>query len=233
MGQILAGTSGFSYPEWRGSFYEENLATSKMLAAYAAKLPTVEINNTFYRMPKRSVLESWCEQTENKFHFSIKASRRITHQRKLRSAEQEVDYLLTQLESLGDRLGAVLFQLPPSLRRDDDLLASFLQLLPSSFPAAIEFRHESWLADQTLQNLVDRKVALVLTDDSPDHAISAAAAGGWSYARLRKPIYSDDELNDWCTKLVSRDRPALVYFKHEEDAGGPEMALRMLQIAQR
>src|SRR6266542_1192270 len=146
--RVLAGTSGYSYKEWKGSFYPEDLPASEMLRYYAARLPAVEINNTFYRMPKASLLSGWAEQVPDGFRFVLKASQRITHQKRLREAGEEGGYFFRVATTLGERLGPVLFQLPPNLKRDLPRLADFLALLPPASRSAFEFRHESWFDEE-------------------------------------------------------------------------------------
>ena len=162
--RIWAGTSGYSYKEWKGAFYPEDLPAAGMLGHYAQRLGAVEINNTFYRMPKRAVVEKWAEQVPADFSFSLKASQRITHKKRLKEAEEETSYLLSQLEALGPHLGVVLFQLPPNLKADLDRLSRFVDLLPEDLPCAFEFRHPSWHATATGQLLQNHNVGWVSTD---------------------------------------------------------------------
>ena len=161
--QLIVGTSGYSYKEWKGSFYPEDLSAKKMLGYYGERLGAVEINNTFYRLPrlpKASVLENWAGQVPEDFRFSIKASRRITHFTRMKAeAREPTEYLLSTLETLGDRLGVILFQLPPNLKKDVDRLAGFLEILPDETPAAFEFRHESWNDDEVHSLLSGRGMA--------------------------------------------------------------------------
>ena len=167
--RLLAGTSGFSYKEWKGHFYPEKLPAKGMLGFYATRLPIVEINNTFYRLPKAAVLAEWCAQVPPGFRFAIKAPRRITHLKRLRDCEEELSYFFATLETLGERLASVLFQLPPFFRRDDEVLAAFLAALPKGTKAAFEFRHDSWFDDAIFALLAAQGVALVVTetDEAP------------------------------------------------------------------
>lgn len=226
---LLAGTSGYSYKAWKGVFYPEDLPSDEMLGYYAGRLRAVEINNTFYRLPKPSVLEAWAGQVPESFRFSIKASRKITHFWRLKeSARDPTDFLLSSLETLEDRLGAVLFQLPPNFKKDAPRLAAFLETLPAGTPAAFEFRHDSWADDEVRGLLADRDMALVCadTEDSEgDEPVVETAS--WGYLRLRRPTYSDDDLRRWVEHVSSTgwDR-VLVFFKHEDEGAGPEMAER-------
>lgn len=223
----LAGTSGFSYPEWRGAFYPSDLAPSAMLEYYASRLPTVEINATFYRMPKSEVVAAWAVATPESFRFAIKASRRITHLAKLRDVSDAVQYLVRVTAALGARLGAVLFQLPPFLRRDDALLADFLALLPQGFPAALEVRHRSWLDDGVYAALRQKNVALVAGDPEDDELETPLiATADFGYLRLRAKSYARPEIETWRERIQAQPwRRALVYFKHE--TLGPEYALAL------
>jgi uncharacterized protein YecE (DUF72 family) len=239
--ELRAGTSGYSYKEWKGPFYPEKLAAREMLRFYAERLPAVEINNTFYRLPKASVLESWAEQVPPDFRFAVKASRRITHFKRLVDAGDETAYLLDTLRTLGERLGVVLFQLPPNLRADRDRLESFLSLLPEGTPAAFEFRHESWLEEPLLAPLRDRGFALVAVDavdavDAGEDSADAApiATADWGYLRLRAPGYERAELARWAGRIDAQPwQRAFVFFKHEDAGAGPRMAAEFLEVAAR
>lgn len=230
--QLRVGTSGFSYKEWRGSFYPKDIPDKQMLAYYAGRLNSVEINNTFYRLPNTRVLQSWAEQVGDDFRFIIKASQKITHHKRLQGADDETEYLLRTVRSLGMRLGGLLFQLPGNLRLDLARLGSFLKLLPAGVPCAFEFRHVSW-HDQPVYDLLsqhDCALCASETDDEPLTAITATAS--WGYLRLRRENYSSEDLVAWLQRI--RDQPwksAHVFFKHEDAASGPLMAERFLQLA--
>ena len=227
---LLAGTRGFSYDEWKGSFYPADLPASEMLRFYATRLPTVEVNNTFYRMPKPAVLDEWSLATPDEFRFALKASRRITHLGKLRNVADSVEYLLKVSSALGDKLGALLFQLPPFLRRDSTLLEEFLALLPAGCPAALEFRHASWFDDAVYQALSARNVALVGGEPEEGDAPPFVATADWAYLRLRAEEYSGAAIEEWCARLSEqRLERAYVFFKHETK--GPEYAGLLNQIA--
>ncbi|MGD8497048.1 MAG: DUF72 domain-containing protein [Gemmatimonadales bacterium] len=227
---IRAGTSGFSYKEWKGEFYPADLPASQMLAFYAGRLPAVEINNTFYRMPKPEVLESWAERTPERFRFVLKASRRITHFKRLDAVDDELRYFLSTAGTLGPRLGAVLFQLPPNFKLDLGRLSSFLDLLGDPGRTAFEFRHPSWNADEVRQLLSERGAALV-TADTDEEAGRIVRTGSLGYLRLRRESYDADALADWATRV--RDAgwsEAYVFFKHEDDAAGPRMAAEFMEL---
>ena len=233
--ELYVGTSGYSYKEWKGSFYPEDLAPKDMLSYYGTRLNAVEINNTFYRLPKASVLESWAAQVPEAFRFSIKASRRITHFARLKDeARDPTEYLLSTVRVLGERLGVLLFQLPPNLKADAERLEAFLGLLPESVPAAFEFRHDSWKNDSVYELLRGRSMAVVCadTDDSEeDEALVSTAS--WGYLRLRRPDYGDADLERWAEAVRgARWARAYVFFKHEDEGAGPKLADRFLRISQ-
>lgn len=230
--RVRAGTSGFSYAEWRGGFYPEGLSADAMLAHYAGRLPSVEINNTFYRMPSAEVLEGWRAATPEGFRFAVKASRRITHMGKLRRVEDSVAHLVKMLALLGDKLGVVLFQLPPVLRRDDALLEGFLALLPQGFPAALEVRHASWLDETVFTLLRARNVALVGGDpEEGGPRVPLVPTADFGYLRLRAEDYSDAEIAAWHARIAAEPwREAYVFFKHETK--GPDFALALQTLAE-
>jgi len=233
--ELYAGTSGFAYKEWVGPFYPEGLPASEMLAHYAGRLPAVEINNTFYRMPRESVLESWAAQVPEAFRFAIKASRRITHQKRLRDAADETAYLLRTVAALGTRLGVLLFQLPPNLAKDLERLDRFLELLPPGTRAAFEFRHPAWADADVAERLRARDLAWVTVDgdETPADACGPATAGQ-GYLRLRRPGYSRAELSAWAARIAAQPwREAFVFFKHEDAGAGPRLAAEFLALAGR
>jgi uncharacterized protein YecE (DUF72 family) len=226
--RLLAGASGYSFKEWKGSFYPEDIKPDAMLAYYAARLPTVEINNTFYRMPKTSVLENWAATAPDGFRFAIKASRRITHMSRLRAetAADPLRYLYTNLAALGDKRGPVLFQLPPFFKKDLPRLAEFLALLPKGHRAAFEFRNESWFDDDVYAALKAAGAALCLSereDNAPPPLVETAP---WGYVRLRLEEYSDDALRAWAERLAATGwREIYAYFMHEPTAPAYAQAL--------
>ncbi len=230
---LRAGTSGYSYKEWKGPFYPEKTKPADMLGYYAERLGTVEINNTFYRLPKRSVLESWRDQVGAGFRFSIKASRRITHFKRLKEeASEPLAFLLENLEVLGDHLGVVLFQLPPNLSCDLDRLERFFELLPDGLPAAFEFRHASWQDDAVHDRLRARNFAWVNVDAEDSERSELVTTADWGYLRLRRPAYDRASLAGWAREIAGCEwRQSFVYFKHEDDGAGPRMAMEFLEVA--
>ncbi|MCU1264465.1 MAG: hypothetical protein JWM21_783 [Acidobacteria bacterium] len=229
---LQVGTSGFSYKEWKGSFYPEDLPAKGMLSYYASRLPAVEINNTFYRLPQKSMLETWKEQVPANFRFSLKASQRITHFKRLKEVENETKYLLETAGALADRLGVILFQLPPNMKKDLPRLETFLECLPATTRAAFEFRHQTWLDDDVLQLLASKNHALCIsdTDDLPVTHIDRTAE--WGYLRLRRVQYSDANLQEWLDRVRQQNwAEAFVFFKHEDEGTGPKLAAQFLNLA--
>jgi uncharacterized protein YecE (DUF72 family) len=230
------GTSGFSYPAWRGSFYPEKMPPAKMLAYYSERLTTVEINNTFYRMPKPEMLADWAATTPGEFRFAPKAPQLITHRQKLVGAADSVGYFLKALASFGEKLGPILFQLPPFLRKDVPRLVDFLALLPREVRAAFEFRHTSWFDDAVYETLRSHGAALCVAD-AEDLATPLVATASWGYLRLRRTDYDQAALDTWAQKLASLDpawSAAFVYFKHEDAGLGPKLAAQFVEkLAQR
>jgi uncharacterized protein YecE (DUF72 family) len=228
--RILPGTSGFSYKEWKGSFYPEDLPDSEMLRFYSSRLPAVEINNTFYRMPRAALLETWAEQVPDGFSFALKASQQITHRKRLKEAGEAVSYFLQVATTLGDRLGPVLFQLPPNLKKDLPRLSEFLAGLPPSFRAAFEFRHDSWFDEEVFTALADRGAALCWAEDE-ELATPRRPTAGWGYLRLRRPDYGEPEIAAWAERIRSQPwSDAYVFFKHEDEGAGPRLAGRLCEI---
>ena len=226
--RLRTGTSGFSYKEWKGSFYPEKLPATRMLEYYSRRLDAVEINNTFYRLPRAELLEKWKSQVPDDFAFVLKASRRITHHKRLKDAGEPLEYLTTTAtETLGAALGPILFQLPPYLRKDVGRLAEFLTTVPEGVRAAFEFRHESWFGDDTWQALADGGAALVVADTGEGDAPVVATAG-FGYARLRRPGYGDEDLARWANAFREQGWDELfVFFKHEDAGAGPALAARL------
>jgi len=233
---IVAGASGYSFKEWKGTFYPEKMKPEEMLAFYSARLPTVEINNTFYQMPKAAVLENWANTTPEDFKFAIKASRRITHMSRLKadSAADSVKFLYATLAALGPKRGPVLFQLPPFLKKDLPRLSEFLALLPSGHGAAFEFRNDSWFDDDVYDALKAAGASLCLSereseggDNAPPPLIETA---DWGYVRLRLETYSDADLQQWAERLAATAwREVYVYFMHEPTA--PDYAQTLMRFA--
>jgi len=230
--RLLAGASGYSFKEWKGTFYPADIKPEAMLAWYSERLPTVEINNTFYRMPKTTVLENWAATTPEGFRFSIKASQRITHMSRLKveTAAEPLGYLYRNLAALGAKRGPVLFQLPPNLKKDLPRLSAFLGLLPEDHTAAFEFRNDTWFADDVYDALKGAGAALCLSereDNAPPPLVETAP---WGYVRLRLEEYSDADLEKWARKLEATSWRAIhVYFMHEPTA--PAYAKALMDFA--
>jgi uncharacterized protein YecE (DUF72 family) len=221
------GTSGYSYKEWKGSFYPEDLPAARMLEFYAGRFDTVEINNTFYRMPEAKMLDKWATQVPDSFTFVLKAPQRITHRQKLSGSEEDVRYLFEAASTLGVKLGPVLFQLPPFFKKDSERLRAFLAALPPRSPAAFEFRHDSWCDDEVYAILRERDVPICLsdTDEVLDPNALVIPTASWGYLRLRRTEYSGDAISDWARRIAKQPwREAYVFFKHEDEGRGPRFA---------
>jgi uncharacterized protein YecE (DUF72 family) len=230
--RLYAGASGYSFKEWCGTFYPEKLKPDAMLGWYAERLPAVEINNTFYRMPATRVLEHWVESTPAEFRFAIKASRRITHIARLKDAARDsVDYLYRQLATLGDKRGPVLFQLPPNLKKDLPRLLDFLRMLPARHRAAFEFRNDSWFDDEVYAALRDARAALVVSEREDGIPAPLVATADWGYVRLRLEEYPEAALRDWAQRLAATGWDEIhAFFMHEPTAPAYAQGL-MLQFA--
>ena len=220
---VLAGTSGYAFKEWKGSFYPDGVKDDGMLGYYATRFPTVEINNTFYRMPKESVLEDWASQVPDTFTFAIKASQRITHFARLKpEAKDALDYMLRNTNLLGGKLGPMLFQLPPNMKKDIDRLRTFLDFLPPKRKFTVEFRHSSWFEEDVVEALRAKDVAMTIIDQD-DFSTPPVPTASWGYVRLHKLDYDAKALADWAALV--KEQPwseAYVYFKHDEGVGsGP------------
>jgi uncharacterized protein YecE (DUF72 family) len=224
--RLLAGTSGFAYKEWKGTFYPEDLKDTEMLRYYAARFPSVEINNTFYRMPKVELLEKWAAEVPEGFTFVLKAPQRITHQGRLKNAGDPLGYFLQAAEVLGARLGPLLFQLPPFFHKDVERLRAFLALLPPQRRAAFEFRHESWADAEVQDALRARGAALCIADtDEDEQPPPVIATAAWGYLRLRRTAYAPDALREWAARIRAQQwSEAYVFFKHEDSGTGPALA---------
>ena len=230
--RLLAGASGYSFKEWKGHFYPEDVKPDAMLAFYSERLPTVEINNTFYRLPKTEMLENWARTAPEGFRFAIKASQRITHMSRIKveTAAEPLAYLYKNLAALGPKRGPVLFQLPPNLKKDLPRLQAFLALLPADHGASFEFRNDTWFADDVYDTLKAAGAALCLSereDNAPPPLIETAA---WGYVRLRLETYSDADLKAWARRLEATSwRDIYVYFMHEPTA--PAYAKALMHFA--
>ena len=230
--KMYIGTSGYSYKEWKGRFYPEKISPKEMLRFYSERLNSVEINNTFYHMPTADVLDSWSEQVPAGFLFALKAPQVITHFRRLRHVGEEARYLFGTLPVLGKKLGPVLFQFPGSFHADRQLLETFLGMVPGNVLCAFEFRHESWLETGILDLLRKRGCSLCLADTDEDPTNEIISTASWGYLRLRRSDYTDADLAQWREKISSQKwEKAFVFFKHEDEATGPERAIRLRELA--
>jgi uncharacterized protein YecE (DUF72 family) len=221
--KLRAGTSGFAFKEWKGSFYPSDLKDDGMLGFYSSKFPAVEINNTFYRLPKEDVIKGWAAHVPDPFSFAIKASQRITHFARLKpESASAVEFLLKNTSALGTRLGPILFQLPPNLQKDFDRLRVFLDELPFDRRFTIEFRHESWFDDDVFAALKARDIALCITEQ-PEFASPVVATASWGYARLHRLDYDAPALAAWAKRIAELPwSDAYVFFKDDEGIGsGP------------
>jgi uncharacterized protein YecE (DUF72 family) len=227
VGTLFLGTSGFAYPEWKGSFYPSDLKEADFLPHYATRFPSVEINYTFRRFPAEKTMRRWAELAPEGFRFAMKANQRITHTRRLRDADQDVSDFLDRARLLGDRLGPILFQCPPSLYFDRGLIESFLAYLPPVAPYAMEFRHESW--NEAKGILAENGVAWCVSE-TDEKAADDVPAEPFVYLRLRKDTYTDDDLRGWGERVrgaVSAGRDVFAFFKHEEGVAAPRHARRL------
>lgn len=229
---LYVGTSGYSYKEWKGPFYPKDLPDKQMLHHYGERFRSVEINNTFYRMPTASVLEGWAKEVPADFKFVIKASQKITHFQRLKDVRDSVEYLLNVATTLKERLGPLLFQLPPNLPKDVPRLRDFLMLLPRQSRAAFEFRHQSWFDEEVFGVLREFQAVLCIAEAENELEIPFVSTADWGYLRLRRPDYGDAELQAWVDRVRQPGwTDAFVFFKHEDEGKGPLMAKRFLELA--
>jgi uncharacterized protein YecE (DUF72 family) len=225
--KIFVGTSGYGYKEWIGKFYPDKISPKEMLRFYSERLVAVEINNTFYHMPTEGVLTSWAEQVPDDFVFAIKAPQVITHLKRLRDVGGESEYLFRTLSVLDRKLGPVLFQFPKSFPANRPALEDFLGLIPANISCAFEFRSPSWLDADILDLLRGRGYSLCIADSDENPADEIISTAPWGYLRLRRSDYTDADLSPWLEKILAQKwEKAFVFFKHEEEAKGPEMAIR-------
>ncbi len=229
---LYVGTSGYSYKEWKGTFYPEDLPQKQMLRYYGEHFTTVEINNTFYRMPNEALLEGWGAEVPENFKFVLKAPQQITHIKRLKETDGSVSHLFNVARRLGARLGPVLFQLPPNMKKDAARLRDFLALLPAEHRAAFEFRHQSWFDPEIFALLRERQAALCIAEAENDLEIPFESTADFGYLRLRRPDYGDDELKTWAQRVQQQNwKAAFVFFKHEDEGMGPKFAKRFLNLA--
>lgn len=227
--RIYVGTSGYSYPEWKGIFYPADLPSKNYLRFYADRFPTTEINNTFYRFPSESIAAGWSEQVPMGFRFAVKLTQRITHQKKLAHVDEEMEWFLKGIQVLRPKLSAILVQLPPSFRKDLAVLGDFLAHFGQALPLAFEFRHPSWLSADVYELLTERQAALVLAETEENPALREVT-GPFIYLRLRKQSYQSGELEGWAQWLLNQRKPCFVYLKHDEQA--PVLAAQLFDMLQ-
>ena len=229
--RFLFGTSGFSYKEWKGEFYPAKLPEKEMLAYYASRFSTVEINYTFRRLPSASAVESWARQTPNSFRFVLKARQVITHFKRLQNVEKETDDFLGVASLLGERQGPILFQLPPNFTKDVARLDAFLIHLGGRARVAFEFRHGSWLDDEVYDCLRSHAAALCIADADALPRTEFVATADWAFLRLRNETYDDKELREWIRQIKAQKwKEVFVFFKHEETGTGPKLAVRFGEL---
>ena len=227
MGRIWFGTSGFGYKEWKPSFYPKDVPQKKFLEYYASQLSAVEIDYTFYRMPTVKVLDNWKAATPPDFRFALKASRKITHWERLRVPSEALDYLLETLPRLGDRLGILLYQLPPNFKQDTERLELFLSGLPQKISCAFEFRHDSWFTDEVYE-LLKKYSATLCIHDADDHTTPIRLTSDKTYLRLRKSSYTDQERMEWQERIrgwAGDGIDVYAFIKHEDNPDAPQIAL--------
>ncbi len=228
---IWIGTSGYNYPEWKGSFYPADLPAAKMLPFYAARFPTVEINYTFYRMPTEKLVAGWAAQTPSPFKLTLKAPRRITHDSRLKNCGELVNVFCRVAGTLEAKLGALLFQLPPTAKKDLAVFDAFLAELPPKVTAAFEFRHPSWLDADVFERLARRNLALCVAD-SEKMSTPVRVTADYAYFRLRDEGYTADDIGRWAETIARETascREVFVYFKHEEEGKGPLFARMLME----
>ncbi len=229
---LHVGTSGYSYKKWKGAFYPKGLPDKQMLRYYGERFRTVEINSTFRQSPRASVLQAWADAVPADFRFALKAPMRITHVRRLKDAGDSASELLKVAGVLKKRLGPLLFQLPPNMKKDAPRLGEFLALLPSRRRVAFEFRHQSWFDEEVFGLLRGRGAALCLAEAEDALEVPFVATADWSYLRLRRPEYGDAELKTWAKRVGEQGwRDAFVFFKHEDEGKGPLMAKRFRELS--
>ena len=233
---LFVGTSGYNYKEWKGPFYPEKMPNKEMLAFYGEQFRSVEINNSFYRVPKPDVVRNWAETVPEGFQFVLKATRRITHFKRLKDVGEETEYFVGIANELRDRLGAILFQFPPNFKKDMERLQTFVDLLPERLPVAMEFRHDSWYDDEVRDCLRSHNAALCFAHEDDDTAEQVeerfTSTADWGYLRLRGSEYGHDEMKAWAARVSAQDwGRAFVFFKHEDEGLGPKLARAFLAAA--
>ena len=229
---LYVGTSGYSYKEWKGSFYPDKISAKDMLSYYASRFQTVELNNTFYRLPQESMIHTWKAQVPDNFRFSMKASQLITHFKQLKDAGNETRLMLKRFAAFGNHLGAVLFRLPPDMKKDIKRLEMFLKHVPAGAPAAFQLEDPTWLDEKVLGLLRSQNCALSITDTDELPLSHINKTADWGYMRLRRVNYSDSELKEWITRMRAQEwKNTFVFFKHEDEGTGPKLAAQFLKLA--
>ena len=229
--KLYVGTSGYSYKEWKGRFYPETIAPKDMLAYYASRLHAVELNNTFYRMPQPSVIESWKAQVPKNFRFSVKAPQSITHFRRLNNAGAQTQLMLETVAALDDRLGAVIFRLPENMKKDLKRLEMFLKELPDDTPAVFDFRHPTWFDDEVVALLLSQNRVFCVSDIEELPESYTFKTADWGYVRLRRERYTKAELVKWVKRIKAQKwKDTYVFFKHEDEGTGPKLAAQFLEL---
>jgi uncharacterized protein YecE (DUF72 family) len=228
--RYFIGTSGYAYPAWKGSFYPPKLRQKEMLRFYGEIFSTVEINNSFYKMPTEDLIKGWRDEVGKDFIFAVKAPQKITHHQRLKGSHATLGELLTLVAALGKKQGPLLFQLPPNFKLDLPRLSEFLTLLPPRRRVAFEFRHDSWFNEDVYRLLQKHHVALCIAEDEK-LATPLVATAGWGYLRLRREDYVERDLKDWARKIRQQDwRHTFIYFKHEDSGKGPRFASLLRSI---
>ena len=229
---LYVGTSGFSYKEWKGRFYPETIAPKEMLSYYASRLQAVELNNTFYRMPQPSVIETWKSQVPSDFRFSVKAPQSITHFRRLNNAGPQTQLMLKTIAPLKDGLGAVIFRLPENMKKDLKRLETFLKELPAETPAVFDFRHPTWFDDEVVALLRSQNRVFCVSDIEELPESYTFKTADWGYVRLRREKYTKAELNKWVKRIkVQKWKDTYVFFKHEDEGTGPTLAKQFVTLS--
>ena len=229
---LYVGTSGFSYKEWKGSFYPEKIPAKDMLSYYASHFQAVELNNTFYRRPQKGMVETWKAQVPDSFRFSVKASQGITHFRRLKDAGDATRVMLESVAALEDRLGAVIFRLPENMEKDIKRLETFLKDLPQDTPAVFDFRHPTWFDDEVAALLRSHNHVLCVSDIEELPGSNIVKTADWGYIRLRRVRYTERELKEWISRIKAQDwKHTYVFFKHEDEATGPKLAARLIELS--
>jgi uncharacterized protein YecE (DUF72 family) len=229
---LYVGTSGYSYKEWKGSFYPEKISPKDMLGHYASRLHAVELNNTFYRMPKPEMIESWKSQVPENFRFSVKAPQTITHFRRLKDAAPQTRIMLKTVAALDQRLGAVIFRLPEDMKKDVKRLESFLKVLPIDTPAVFDFRHPTWFDDEVVELLRSQKRVFCVSDIEELPESYSYKTADWGYVRLRRERYTQAELVRWVKRIKAQKwKDTYVFFKHEDEGTGPTLAAQFVALS--